>query len=127
TACVVPAAIPSYRSAPMVTFDSDRRALIVYGGQSSVGEALTDIWDVDVVTATWTQRTPCGGDQPPPTPSGQLVYDRPRRRAVMVSGTAGQVWDWDPAAGSWTSRPAPAAGPAPTTAPDSAVYDDARG
>jgi len=127
TPCVVPAGSPDYRLSPMVTFDSDRRKVIVYGGQSSLNQTMTDLWELDVATAVWTLRTTCGATQPPPTASGQMVYDRARRRVIMFSGKAGKVWEWDPAGPDWTTRPLDPGAAAPVSDPVAAVYDDARG
>lgn len=125
TPCVVPASAPVYRTNAMVAFDGDRRQIVLYGGKTAANESLTDIWDMDVSTGAWTQRTTCGAG-PPPAEKGGIVYDRQRRRVLLFSGYAGEVWEWNPTDASWTSRRALPAGPAPSSQPDTALYDEKR-
>lgn len=127
--CVIPSGVPERRGFTTVAFDADRRKLLLYGEQG-----MTDLWELDVATATWTSRNNCGATVTPPPwePDGitlppQVVYDRARRRLLLFSGREGVVWEWDPDSAVWTMR-APAAGAAaPTGALPAVVYDETRG
>jgi hypothetical protein len=128
TPCVIPSGVPESRGYTMVAHDSDRRKLLLYGGQG-----LTDLWELDVPTATWTPRNDCGAATPPPwepDPFGaapQVVYDHARRRLLLFSGSEGVVWEWAPETAVWTMRAPPPGAAAPTGMLPAVVYDETRG
>ena len=92
TPCVIPSGVPESRGLPAVAFDADRRKLLLYGGQG-----LTDLWELDVPTATWTSRNNCGAHDAPAMGARRDSGLRPRwsstaRAAGCSCSRATRAW-----------------------------------
>ncbi len=101
---------PSPRHFIAYAFDSERRRLVIYGGQPGnfVDPALSDIYALDLATATWSQLHPGGNGSPDGRFSASLAYDADGDRYLLLGGHAdpGVVNDvdaFDPNAGAWSS------------------------
>ncbi|MBL9077521.1 MAG: hypothetical protein JNL08_08460 [Planctomycetes bacterium] len=100
-------ATPPGRHSASMAYDEGRGRIVLCGG-SSFGpqNSRNDTWEWD--GSTWTQMA----NLPDPTSDHTLVYDRARRRVVLVGGVTvvadfavaalDQVLDWDGI--SWTQR-----------------------
>jgi hypothetical protein len=107
-----------------MVYDSARKKVILFGGQSAqgccggqqtleVGQLLNDMWEWDGVTKTWTQILPASGPVPPPRSFFGIAYDVARNKVVIHGGkeyevyyaTGGDTWEWDPATQTWTNFP----------------------
>ena len=94
-----PAPVPSARSFHELAYDTARRVVVLFGGQTDdnvVGQADTWEWD----GAAWEERDP-PGPRPPPTSAYGLAYD-PVEATTLLFGGAGaigaELWAWN---GSW--------------------------
>ena len=90
------------------THDSQRNALIAYGGQLGdfVTAANRDLYRLDLATGVWEQLSDGTGG-----PSGRfsslMAYDADGDRYILMGGHADQgvandVWAFNPAQGSWS-------------------------
>jgi hypothetical protein len=115
---------PPSRYLHAMAADSRRGKILVFGGQQMTPDdrvtpggpvyttKLSDYWEWDGQTGTFTERTPAGAsaDWPPGwstsiDATGSMTYDEARDRVVLV-GVFGQgPWEWDPIAGVWTPPP----------------------
>lgn len=123
---------PQTRYSHAMAYDSDRKVMVMYGGQAAVaGPFYNDTWEWDPARASWTQRVNTGTDAG--TRSGHaLAYDPGTKRVLMFSGwqpsasfyIPGQV-EWDPVGSAWVTRPN--VSPQPTPRHDHAmVYNPDR-
>lgn len=80
---------PSPRYVAAVCYDSDRRQVLLYGGEGTGSIACHDTWAWD--GNTWVQLADTG----PPLASGGrcMAYFASRQRAVLVAGS--DTWEWD--------------------------------
>ena len=122
---------PVARQSSGITFDSGRGKLICFGGITSAGTILDELWEWDTVSG-WVNRTP--SPRPPLWPSARvephgLAYDAARGVSVLFSGgAAADLWEWNGTTGVWTNRtptPLPAVWPSSLTR-HSLVYDPVR-
>lgn len=122
-----PGASPPARRLHAMAYDSDRRVVWLFGGDSSIpGMTLGDLWRWDGVT--WTQQN-WVGTGPTPRAGHAMVYDEGRCR-LIVHGGLDQVglvshedtWEWDGA--SWKRYSDPGA-PTPRSRV-AAAYDLSR-
>ena len=127
TPCVVPSIVPETRDLPMVAFDTDRQKLLIFGGWSLLGDQMSDSWELDVATATWTSRNDCGAMTPQTT--GSATRSTIARGASWSCSRARRAWS-----GSGIRTPLSGRCARPRRAPPSrpvilqgAVYDDTRG
>lgn len=105
---------PLTRTQHAAAYDSDRKILVVYGGQGQPsGSPLlyyNDTWEWDGARLAWTQRTNLGSNAF--TRSGHaMAYDPVAKKTFMFSGwqpANSQVipgqWEWDGVASTWTER-----------------------
>lgn len=111
-----------------MTYDEDRRTVVVFGGKACSGAVLGDLWEYDGIT--WTQR------QLTPAPSARaraaLAYDRARHRLVLFGGHSssatqnvglGDTWELGPS--GWVDVTADA-GVGPSPRATHLTYDTAR-
>ena len=108
-----PATWPPDRNGFAVAVDDDRRKLLLIGG-SDVGApraSRNDLWEMDLDTFTWSDRTTSGAAWPGARRDPALAFDRARGRAVLFGGSGttylSDLWEWNPATGSWTERTSP--------------------
>lgn len=98
---------PSERIGTVMSYDSRRKRVVLFGGGG--GTILGDTWEWDGVD--WTRRLPtdpeADGD-PPARDVAAMVYDSKRDRTVLFGGTdasrhnLGDTWEWNGA--SWEER-----------------------
>lgn len=114
---------PTPRAGAAMTYDANRKRLVMFGGVTSTGKMLGDLWEWD--GAQWFDRTLV--DAPPARALSALVYDLSTKRVVLVGGLAdartalGDAWEWDGT--KWTGLPD---APAPRCQ-HGLAYDNARG
>jgi len=115
---------PPQLSEPHMTWDAERRVVVLFGGSGDLGQ--TDAtWEFDGVD--WLLRSLPAS--PPRTSSGRMVYDSARQVTVLVGGhvfpdsTTGATWEYDGA--TWAL--ATPTQEAPPRADMAMAYDSARG
>jgi len=102
---------PQGRYSHAMAYDSDRKVMVMYGGQAgAAGPFYNDTWEWDPARTSWTQRANTGPDAG--TRSGHaMAYDPGTKKVLMFSGwqptasfyIAGQ-WEWDPVGSAWVQR-----------------------
>ncbi|MBI1849561.1 MAG: hypothetical protein HYR85_04400 [Planctomycetes bacterium] len=119
-----PATNPSPRGWHAMTYDSDRRRVLLFGGRDTVRD-LADTWEWD--GENWA---PVDVDaRPPARLEHSLTYDPARRRMVLFGGsqmritTLDDTWEWD---GIGWRRQQPATRPGPRRGA-AAAFDPSRG
>ena len=102
---------PDKRTGHSMTFDPAQGDIVLFGGETSPGNALQDTWAFDGVD--WTQVEDIG---PAPRHQHATAYDMNRSRLVLFGGfqngqvgIVGDTWEWDGT--SWTQTEE--AGPPP--------------
>jgi hypothetical protein len=127
---------PAARSSHSCIFDPVRNRVVLFGGATNTGEALTDVWQLSLAgSPEWTQIAPSG--TPPHARFGQAaLYDPAHDRMVVFNGayTRGgsligirDAWTlsldaapvWAPLAATGAAHPGGSGG--------SAVFDTQRG
>jgi hypothetical protein len=100
-----PAVHPRARTLHAMTFDPNRRVVLLFGGWAP-GAALDDTWEWNGRTGTWTERQPAV--RPPGSERHGLAYD-PARGVAVVAGSGNiftpSTWEWN--GQDWMERPAP--------------------
>ena len=105
----LPAAWPSARSNMAMAFDTSRQKLMVFGGSGN-GTVLDDLWEWDIASGGWTNRTV--SPRPAAWPQARflhaMAYDPQRMKTVLFGGGAngpnlGDTWEWDAGTGTWAS------------------------
>src|SRR5204863_268637 len=82
------------RTRPCMAYNTDRKVVVLYGGQSSSG--ISDVWEWD--GTVWTSKS--SQTVPPARDNCAMAYDEARHVSVMfggfgLSGGAGDTWTWD--------------------------------
>ncbi len=99
-----------------MAWDSARQRVVLFGGQSGLTQLsmtiLSDTWEYDPSTRSWTQRAVTGG--PPARVVMAMAYDPVRAVTVLFGGWTGttrlaDTWEWNGT--TWTQRVV--TGPAP--------------
>ncbi len=98
-----PPSWPAPRDGAKATFDSARGRLVLFGGWTG-GTTLDELWECDLATATWTNRTPTPRPTQWPRFAISLTFDSVRGRVILYGGSQvnDELWEWDGATGSWT-------------------------
>jgi hypothetical protein len=132
-----PSSWPSDRHGYAAAVDVDRNVLVLFGGASATSAILDDLWEMDLSSFTWTNRTPATLPSTWPTARGghQLVFDSVRHHILMFGGASitaadrGTLWEWDGTAGTWIAASTSDGTTAFPVARGSfaMVYDGARG
>ncbi len=94
-----PLVSPLPRSAASMIYDPERNVIILFGGLADIGEfgqAVNEMWIWD--GETWLQQFPA--TLPPARWGAAMVYDPPRKAAVLFGGTGGggfweDTWLWN--------------------------------
>jgi len=93
---VTTAVSPPGRGYHGLAYDSARGRVVLFGGHST-GGYLSDTWEFDGATRTWTQ-VPVA-TAPPARAIVQMAYDAGRRRTVLFGGYSGSflgdTWEYD--------------------------------
>ncbi len=120
-----PSPQPTGRLRSGMVYDRARRRTVVFGGLAG-STVLSDVWEWDASTNSWTNRTPTTlpSAWPPAQGYPNLVYDEVRQRVRMTRDGLGDVWEWDGAAGTWSRQAV--SGPAERGAVN-VVFDAVRG
>ena len=94
-------ASPSARTFPALAYDSARERVVLFGGQDSSDNELSDTWEWD--GSAWTDVTPAGANASPPARFDHaLAYDSARGRVVLFGGLDS---NFDALSDTWESRP----------------------
>ncbi len=116
---------PKPRAGASMVFDSVRKKLVIFGGNTLAGDSLADIWDWDPVTGVFTDRSAPG---PSARSQQAMVFEKSTGNVLLFGGglgdpkaldayppaagisvASGDTWEWNPVAGTWkTSTPAAA-------------------
>ena len=111
---------PSPRAGASMVFDSLRSKFVIFGGHTTAGDNLADIWDWDPGTGVFTDRTSSGLG---PSARGQqsMVFEKSTGKVLLFGGgladpnavnsyqgtgvslAFGDTWEWNPATGKWTT------------------------
>ena len=90
------ATMPPARSHHAMAYDSARDKLVLYAGATPNSD-LSDTWEWDPSTNTWTQINT--SHSPPALVSHTMVYNAQRETIVLYGGDASaeisQIWEWD--------------------------------
>jgi hypothetical protein len=86
---------PKPRFGHAMAYDSDRKRVVLFGGDSLRSHLFSDTWEWD--GENWTQMADIG---PRPRKGFAMVYDGARRRVLLFGGGAGtsvlgDTWQWD--------------------------------
>lgn len=103
---------PPPRAAHAMTYDSQRKKIVLFGGDGAAG-TLGDTWEWD--GKTWTQVATTG---PAARGAHRIAYDSRRKKVVLFSGTSqfgramkpafNDTWEWDGRAWKLVSSTGPA-------------------
>jgi galactose oxidase-like protein/Kelch motif protein len=100
---------PAPRHFMASTYDSSRHRLIIFGGQPGnfVDPGMSDLYALDLATATWSRLHPGGSGAPSGRFSANLAYDADGDRYLLFGGhadpgVANDLWAFDPDGGAWT-------------------------
>lgn len=95
---------PSARSSHSTTYDSVRKRLLLFGGQSSNSIPLGDFWEYN--GSTWVERTP--STLPTKRYWASMAFNEFTGKAVLFGGFAATIgvnaetWEWDGT--TWTKK-----------------------
>lgn len=93
---------PPARSHHGMAYDSERRRVVVFGGDGPLG----DTWEWD--GSRWFDRTPLGAaNSPSPRNVPAMAYDPIRKVTVLFGGNglgSGETWEWDGNMAKWTKK-----------------------
>jgi Galactose oxidase, central domain len=110
--------VPIGRKNHAMAYDPVRRKVVLYGGGTDGGLAggawtpLSDTWEMDPDTGTWTLRTPASN--PGPRDSMAMAFDPARKTIILFGGTRytpgppasynpdAETWEWNGVTGTWT-------------------------
>lgn len=101
---------PAARSDHAMTYDSDRRRVVLFGGDDASAGTLADLWEWDPETRIWERLSSDNSRWPEGRADASMVYDSTRKKVVLFGGVnlqkgrLGDTWEWDPAAREWTER-----------------------
>ena len=124
---------PPPRDQAMMTYDSARGVIVLFGGADAAGNPLGDTWEYGPKTpgdhiGVWTQTTPSGS--PPARFAAGMVYDEAIGKTVLFGGndangliSPGETWAYDGT--TWTQLSPPMV--ALTSSDPSMAYDSTRG
>ncbi|CAK8986332.1 Cytochrome b561 [Durusdinium trenchii] len=88
--------------------DAGSNTLVLFGGETPDGDALNDVWTLDLVGLTWTQVVPVAGPRPVPRFSFVGGVDQVNNRLVIFGGEDqdktiyNDVWELDLGTSTWT-------------------------
>jgi len=127
---------PSARIAAATVYDPVGQRMILVGGVTSNGVALSDVWSLslDGARPQWTNLTPVAGAQPFGRYGHTLVYDSARQRVVLHGGATnpsdlnsnlGDTWVLPLSPGAQWTQVVAGAGPSARQG-HVAVYDSGR-
>lgn len=130
-ASTLPQLSPDSRGLVGMTYDSDHKEIVMFGGLVGTGSLANDTWIWN--GAHWQQRVTDPLHTPRRRESASLAYDSDRKRVVMAHGRGGsandgyvffdEIWEWD--GQSWEQRPTSETRPS-ARAYAAMVYDKAR-
>ena len=88
---VTPTLVPEFCYASSVTYDSDAKKILVFGGAGrahpgDIGEYSNELWEFDLATTTWTELSPSGTI---PSKRGyiSMAYDIKNKKTILFGGT----------------------------------------
>jgi hypothetical protein len=96
---------PPAQAGSAMTYDTDRKKVILYGGSLGQDPVTSSIWEWDGVD--WTEHAPSLA--PPARMAASLAYDAKHHVTAMFAGEGSnytlsdtKLWEWDGA--TWTAR-----------------------
>jgi Galactose oxidase, central domain len=106
----LPTTWPSARSQMAIAVDTSRQKVMVFGGVDGSATVLDDLWEWDITSGGWTNRTvaPRPAAWPPARFHHAMTFDEKRVKLVVfggagIGGNLGDTWEWDPGLGTWGS------------------------
>ena len=109
--------MPDARSGAAMTFDSQRKKFILFGGRAGSGYDYEDTWEWDPATGVWTDLTGAG-NHPSARSQHAMVYEKSTGKILLFGGgrsgsnsgdpagitvSLGDTWELDPVAQTWTA------------------------
>jgi len=112
---------PSARAYHAMSYDSDRKVTVLFGGSDTSNQSQNDTWEYD--GKTWKEI------KPPLSPSARgghaMVYDLTRKLTVLYGPGQRDTWTWDGAV--WTKVRIPAAQKPSRRNAAAMAFDESRG
>ncbi len=107
--------MPAARAGAAMVFDPERNKMLLFGGRAASGYNYEDLWEWDVTTGTWTERSGTG-KHPAARAQHAMLYQKSTGKILLfgggrsnlttdgmgVSASFDDTWELDPATGSWT-------------------------
>lgn len=103
TSIAAPAASPPPRTGGAMVYDFARKKIVFFGGRTALGQAPTDVWELDA--SGWHQVVvvaAAAGQKPPGRRDHAMAYDHARKRTVVFGGSDAtnttqfdDLWEWD--------------------------------
>ncbi len=113
---------PARRYESAIAFDSDRQVLVMFGGETEVGQD-TKTWEWD--GSRWELKDSGGETSPAGRSDPRMVYDPKRKQTILFGGygtSNNETWTWN---GSHWTKLSPLTSP-PARYAQGMVYDSAR-
>jgi len=89
---------PPARDQGQMYFDPVNKVIVLYGGATTTGQVLNDLWILDVATQQWTE-VPTPAENPGGVYLGQIGYATTTQCAYLVYGnrvnaaSSGSIWE----------------------------------
>jgi hypothetical protein len=90
---------PAPRAFHAMAYDEQRGVVVLFGGQSLLGNSTADTWEWD--GGSWTLRSDGGPGEPPLRHAHAMAYDPARRKTVLFSGSGAPNDTWELDASGW--------------------------
>jgi hypothetical protein len=117
---------PEARRGHTAILDPVGDRMLVFGGEPASRVFFNDVWEFNLKTETWRERSP-SGERPVPRYGTSAIYDPVRNRMIVSHGFSSQgrfddTWSFDLATHKWTDLTPPEPKPLKRCLHD-AVYD----
>jgi len=116
---------PSARAFHAAAYDATRGRTVLFGGVDAGSTRLSDTWEFNGATATWSLMT--SATTPPARSAHAMAFDSSRKKTVMFAGTgtAGErsdTWEWNGT--TWSSMTSITTSPSARAGFAAAFYAD---
>jgi uncharacterized repeat protein (TIGR01451 family) len=102
----IPSNRPFFLYGHDMTYDSENKRVVLFGGHSCIGESFDETWEYDATTHTWYgPYTP--NPRPSPRQNHAMTYDSINNKVVLFGGWDGtgtrcdETWEYDTATHTW--------------------------
>ena len=102
---IVPEVRPPSKSIHAMSFDSENRKIILFGGFEQSGSITDDTWVYDILNNTWEEMNP--KIKPAARYGHTMVYDEKNKKTLLFGGSnnnqsMNDIWTYDLANDNWT-------------------------